>query len=364
MGGAALIIFCLTLSTNKSMRASVVLFFSLWTFSAYSVAATDRDQEYGQPLGPSYDCDQVRSTFDRIVCSDPLLSRLDLALDATYKGTLENAYVELENLDLDSEKIPIEAIFKVPRNQLKDAQKRWWNMLEVVCDLDFDFNIGIGERFRAVQCLIDAYAKRIVELEGEHMILEALLDLGSADLYPIEIDLGNVQIILPHMVLGKSREIQVPDIPHPACIYALLNTNLSTSLDCDSCHAGTGHLPWRHDGNYIDYVPWHPYAMFGRMSDDRFGYRILEELQDGGTLLDITEQYTGAGATRVAHILVVVYGFVEDLITMELPLIRLDGGELADICRSINEAASPKTVITLKINISADSLVTLCDWSL
>jgi uncharacterized protein len=77
----------------------------------------------------SFNCDRAKTFVEKVVCSDPLLSKLDDALAENYKGML--------NSD-----------FGNSQKSLKTAQIKWIKGLNQCKDN---------------QCLIDAYRKRVDE---------------------------------------------------------------------------------------------------------------------------------------------------------------------------------------------------------
>ena len=342
----------------RSILAACVIL----TGSAQSIAA-DWDREREQPFGPSYDCRQAQSALDLTVCSDPLLSRMELELSIAYGVALENSgsVSVLVNTPVGEDSIPS----MVPlRERLEEEQRQWLQAREGSCKLDFDFNARIDARFEAVPCLINSYAKRLVELEGERRILSALAETGIIVLSNVELDLGDVRIDLPRVLPVARNATPKLTIPHPACIDALLGARIPSSLHRDACRAGTGHLPlapdsfWE-DGDHAVYLPWHPNRWDQR--GDSFGYRVLDELRDGRTLLHVTEEATGASRTHVDSSLAVAHGFQRgDTIVIERRIFEQNlsgfcGGGIHEV-----EIADGDT-LRLASTIPADRLMTLFD---
>ena len=250
------------------------------------------------------------------MCSDSLLSRLDIQVATLFHDRLKAAPVRGAD---STAKIPSSALAWGYRDELAEEQRQWLQARDGKCDLSFDFDSGAGAHYTAIPCLIDFYVKRLVDLDSDtslgevsgRRILDVLVDVGSVALDDMRLDLGNVRIDLPRVLPATSVETPGSTLPHPACIDALLRVRLPSSLRRDACRAGTGHLPharrsFREDADYESYVPWHANRLSQR--GDRFGYRIVGELDGGRTLLQIEEEYTGTGGTHVVNSLAVVLG--------------------------------------------------------
>lgn len=339
------------------MKKELVLMVCVMLAGSASPVAADWDQEREQPLGPSYDCSRAQGTLEMTVCSDPLLSRMDLGLSIAYQAALDGSA---------STEILAPSPRTLLRDQLKAEQQQWLQAREDSCILDFDFGTEINVRYQAVQCLINSYAKRLVELGGEQSLLDALVDAGMVVLGNATLDLGNVQFDLPQVLPTAADRSSTLAIPHPACIHDLLRTLVSTPLDLDACHAGTGHVPVelgdffaRGDGDYATYVPWRPDRL-GQINGDRFGYRMVGELRDGGVLIHVVEEYSGAGRTHADSRLVMIQGLRRGHIDVAK---RRIAGELPGFCGGgIHDAevAGPD-VLTLTSYVDLDRLVTLFD---
>ena len=324
-----------------------------------------------QPHGPSYDCGTAQGVVELVVCSDPVLSRLDLEV-ATLLGRAG-----------------------------KLGQRRWPRAHSDECNLDFDFHSGIGARYEAVPCLITDYVKQLVALESEmhdeptgRRVLDVLADVGILALNDMTLDLGSVRIDLPRVVpvtrigtawpvaspfddarIDHPGEVPVtsvgtpaPAMAHPACIEALLRANVPSSIRRDACRAGTDHLPfaletlslYEEGQEYVTYVPWHPSGWEQRQGD-RFGYRVVGALDDGRTLIHVHEEYTGASGTNVATPLAVVRGLRTGE-TIEVEQEIYDAGLTGFCWGDIDEVdiANPDT-LRLVSAIPAETLATLFD---
>ena len=328
------------------------------------------NREREQPLGPNYDCKNAEGTLAQTVCSDPLLSRLDLSVSALYRDNLNESPVrEAES----SARISPSALLLGYRDEVEEEQRQWLQALNDQCKLNFDFHSEAGAHYEVIPCLIDLYAKRLVSLGGalstgtgagsSQTMLNVLVDVGSVELSDTTLDLGNVRIdlpqILPMPILGDS----VWSTPHPACIDTLLRTGMPSILHLDACRAGTAHLPRAHSTwggeDYESYIPWHPNWLGQKGA--RFGYRILDELDDGRTLLRIAEDSSGISGTHVTGSLVVVSGLQQgDTIRTER---HIPDDNLSGFCGGdIHEVeVDDNAIVRLQSIISADRMMTLFD---
>ena len=336
----------------RSILAACVML----TGSTPSIAA-EWGQQWEQLSGPSYDCGKAQGALDLTVCTDPLLSRLELALSAAWQAALEDPDSVFEFPMMIGESPTRSA-------RLEESQRRWLQTREDECHFDFDFHSGIDARFEAVRCLVASYANRLAELKGGKRVLDALIDTGIVELRNVELNLGSLRIDLPRTLPVVKNETPKSATPHPACIDALLQARLPSSLRRDTCRAGSDHVPltldsFGEDGDHVIYVPWHP-NQWGQMGD-RFGYRAVGELRDGRTLLHVVEESTGAGRTDAASSLAVVHGLRRgDTIMVERRIVDeglsgFCGGGIHDV-----EIADADTLRLASV-IPADRLVTLFD---
>ena len=193
---------------------------SVSTASAPSITE-DWDQEREQPLGPSYDCENAQGSLEHTVCSDPLLSRLDIQVATLFHDRLKAAPVRGAD---STAKIPSSALAWGYRDELAEEQRQWLQARDGKCDLSFDFDSGAGAHYTAIPCLIDFYVKRLVDLDSDtslgeasgRRILDVLVDVGSVALDDMRLDLGNVRIDLPRVLPATSVETPGSTLPHPA----------------------------------------------------------------------------------------------------------------------------------------------------
>ena len=187
-------------------------------------ADEERWEQRDQPYGPSYDCETAQGALDLIVCSDPVLSRMELEVTTLHRDRPQDS-------------------------ELEEEQRRWLQVVRDECDLDSDFHSGVGAHYEAVPCLIAYYAERLVELDSGmrertgRRVLDVLADVGIVAMDDMELDLGNVRIDLPRVVPVTSVGTSSSATPHPACIDALLQADVPSSIRRDVCRTGTDHLP-------------------------------------------------------------------------------------------------------------------------
>ena len=329
--------------------------------------AADWDQGREQPLGPSYDCENAQSSLEHTVCSDPLLSQLDLQVATLFRDRLKEAPVRGAD---STPQIPASVLLWGYRDELEEGQRRWVQARDDECDLSFDFDSGPGAHYTAIPCLIDFYVRRLVELDSDafqrsgQRLLNVLVAVGSVALGDMKLDLGNVRIDLPGVLPMTLVGALASMMPHPACIDALLRARIPSNLGRHACHAGTSHLPhdrhsYRQDEDYASYVPWHPNWL--AQKGDRFAYRIVGELHGGRTLLHLSEEGTGASGTRVFDSLAVTHGLLQgNTIVVER---RIDGDNLSGFCGGGIQEVKISDADTLRLvsTISADRMMTLFD---
>ena len=310
-------------------------------------AEEERWEQRDQPYGPSYDCETAQGALNLIVCSDPVLSRMELEVTTLHRDRLKDP-------------------------ELEEEQRRWLQAVRDECYLDSEFRSGVGAYYEAVPCLIANYAERLVELDRRtgRRVLDVLVDVGIVAMGDMELDLGNVVIDLPRVVPVTSAETSSPATPHPACIDALTSANAPSSIPRAACRAGTGHLPlaldtwfdnrYEEGQKYVTYTPWHP-GRWGQQGD-RSGYRVVGALDNGRTLIHVIAEGTGAGRTSVFGSVAVVRGLrtgeaveVEHQIFDE-GLNGFCGGGIDEV-----DIANPD-ILRLVSTIPAETLVTLFDW--
>ena len=282
---------------------------------APSLAATDSwNRESEQPFGPSYDCDQQQAVLELTICSDPLLSRLELALSVPLQAMVEETPAVSDVVGTDARANP-----STPSsNALEKSQEQGLKSLSGSCDLDFNFRTDIGARYRAVRCLINSFVHRLSDLGRGQLALDALAEVGVTIPDGVDVGTGDSQIDLPR-ILSSERKGTVAGEFHPACLRALLEVPLPSSLRRSACSAGTSHLPLESHYHEPDglrfYSPWNPGPW--PTSDDEFSYVELDKLDDGSSLLKVTEEYWGNRSGRFES-LVVAYGLADaDVVTIK-----------------------------------------------
>ncbi len=120
----------------------------------------------GPALAASFDCAIANTPDEQLICSDPILSKLDEALAAVYDAALA---------DVPPADAPV----------LRDSQRAWLKQLRAAC---------LWGTADAVACRRSAYGDRIVELargvqvRGPYVFMTIRRDYWSADLADCESD--------------------------------------------------------------------------------------------------------------------------------------------------------------------------------